>query len=440
MPPTTSNIHSQEDQLIGQCLLHIEKNLGWGPSEKWTTLDYERLSEKIRQSTGVNLSVATLKRVWGKVRYESRPNATTLDTLARFAGFESWRNYCLLHGGSENGNGASYRLNGSGETTTSPSAASKARWVKWIPLIVIVSGLLAGGWYLYFRPAVPDPSRFSFSSRTVVDAGVPNSVIFDYDASAAGEDDTVMIQQSWDKRLSTRVSRLDRQHTSIYYYPGYFEAKLVINQKIMKEHILLIKTDGWLPLIEQKGTPVYLKESDVMHDGMMGLTTGQIEAHHIHLQPETPWVDYYNIREFDSLRSDDFVFVTEVRNDFGEGSGACRFTYVRLQFEGPAIVIPLTAPGCVSDIDFGNQEGKKTDLSAFGVDLSTWVKVECIVKGVDGEVLVNGRSAIKFKRKQSPARFLGVGYRFQGTGSVRMMQVGTNDGKVEYGLGLKVED
>ncbi|MEQ8423310.1 MAG: hypothetical protein RIA63_01280, partial [Cyclobacteriaceae bacterium] len=53
-----------DDNIIQTCLRKIEDQLGWGNGEDWSTQDFESLSTKIQQSTGVTLSVATLKRLW----------------------------------------------------------------------------------------------------------------------------------------------------------------------------------------------------------------------------------------------------------------------------------------------------------------------------------------------------------------------------------------
>ena len=76
------NIQTDE-MLLQKCRNLIEEHSGWGSSETWTSQDYELLSEKIAEETNVQLSVATLKRIWGKIRYESKPtiNITTLYIL-----------------------------------------------------------------------------------------------------------------------------------------------------------------------------------------------------------------------------------------------------------------------------------------------------------------------------------------------------------------------
>src|SRR6201985_3514960 len=90
-----------DEFLIEKTKKLYEANTGWGDSDDWTNQDFVILSEKIQERTGVALSHVTLKRVWGKVKYESLPNTHTLDTLVQFLGYANWRDFK-----SQNGNGA----------------------------------------------------------------------------------------------------------------------------------------------------------------------------------------------------------------------------------------------------------------------------------------------------------------------------------------------
>src|ERR1700694_4476263 len=89
-----------DEFLIEKAKRLFESSTGWGDSDDWTNQDFVILSEKIQERTGVALSHVTLKRVWGKVKYESLPNTHTLDTLVQFLGYENWREFK-----SKNGNG-----------------------------------------------------------------------------------------------------------------------------------------------------------------------------------------------------------------------------------------------------------------------------------------------------------------------------------------------
>ena len=83
----------KEKQLLVLCRNLVEQSLNWGDSITWGNDDFDQLSEKIFEKTKVQLSVSTLKRIWGKVRYENFPTAATLNALARYLDYASWREF-----------------------------------------------------------------------------------------------------------------------------------------------------------------------------------------------------------------------------------------------------------------------------------------------------------------------------------------------------------
>jgi hypothetical protein len=425
-----------EEILIEKCRLHIEEKVGWGNSEKWTTQDYELLSKQIAEATTVNLSIATLKRIWGKIRYDSKPTVTTLNTLAQYLGYENWRAFRSAQT-TLNGNGRKNGVNGHHHTDSPEKKLSVQRkkyfWIGTVATVLMIAAALLFTWIeTKDEPIKLNPDHFSFSSKKVVDEGLPNTVIFDYDATAASANDSIYIQQSWDKTLSTQVSRDEKQHTSIYYLPGFFQAKLRINNEVVKEHNLYIKTKGWLPLIDLKPVPVYFKEEEIIQNGFMQLPLDKIKENEISLQPETPWTCYYNLRDFGDVATNDFIFETSLKNDYSAGASACQHTEIQLLFEGATLVIPLSIPGCVSELTFLDRDGKKSDMSKFGVDFSDFVKVRTEVNDTVGRVTINGVVANQFLIKRPPARVVGMAFRFRGTGSVNGVKLSNNKGEVMF--------
>src|SRR5580704_16245478 len=91
----------KEKQLLVICRRLVEDSLHWGDSEAWSNDDFEQLSQKIFDKTKVQLSVSTLKRIWGKVRYENFPTTATLNALAGFLDYESWRDFRQKNGSIE---------------------------------------------------------------------------------------------------------------------------------------------------------------------------------------------------------------------------------------------------------------------------------------------------------------------------------------------------
>src|ERR1700750_460490 len=89
------------DSLLTELKKRIEQKLGWGDSTSWVNQDFIALSKKIQEETGSAVSHMTLKRIWGKIKYEGLPQVYTLNTLSRFAGYESWRDFTVQTGAHE---------------------------------------------------------------------------------------------------------------------------------------------------------------------------------------------------------------------------------------------------------------------------------------------------------------------------------------------------
>jgi hypothetical protein len=431
LPPKT---FLTEELLLERAKSLIEEKVGWGGSDTWTNQDFIQLSEQILEKTGVNLSPTTLKRVWGRVKYDSAPSTTTLDTLVNFVGYENWRAFK-----SRDGNGMEHKT----ETTLplvqekpsiKPPSPKTGRPYKAGLFVIVTASLLGLAYFLSQREPTLNPDDFTFSSKTTVTEGVPNSVIFDFDATRSPYD-SVIIQQSWNASLQTRLPRQQRQHTSIYYYPNNFLAKLIVGKQIVKEHNLLIQSNGWLPLIEQSPVPVYLKREDVIAGGKMAIGAEHIRANHLNPEPEPPTVYMTNVRDYGEIYTDDFVFETSLRNDYREGSGVCQNTTLYLNCVNQVIWIPLSAKGCVSDVDLAfsgyYRQGKQSDLSAFGVDFSDYVKLRIESKNGKAQILINDRLAHTVSQDIVKAKIIGISYRFRGAGSVDYVRLSNGQAQFE---------
>ena len=59
-----------------------------------TTMAFIALSKDIAGRTGESLSPSTLKRFWGYVPSKTKLSVSSLDILARYAGFSSFTAFC----------------------------------------------------------------------------------------------------------------------------------------------------------------------------------------------------------------------------------------------------------------------------------------------------------------------------------------------------------
>ncbi|SEJ27242.1 hypothetical protein SAMN04487995_3886 [Dyadobacter koreensis] len=412
---------SEINELL-RCKKLIEQKLDWGPGESWQSIDFENLSQLILDDTGVSLSVSTLRRIWGRVEYNHLPSVTTLNTLAKFAGYEDWRNFIKTKTTAQKEISEPANQN---NRAAKNGSAIKLAWLFGSLLIIGTISIFA----FDNGDALLKPEDFSFSSQPIT-RGIPNSVVFTYDASQA-PDDSVFIQQSWDNNKRTLVDKNQHKHTSIYYEPGLFIAKLIIGNQVIREHKLLVPTDGWLGTIDDKEIPVYLKNSDFIRDGILSLPIPVISQKNIPMQPKPPVVTYSNVGNFDPVSLNDFSFTSEIKNEFREGAAVCQLTRITLFTDSIPIVIPLSVKGCVSELNLLSVDhyvsGKKADLSAFGVDFSNWVEVSCKSNSSNIQYFVNKKIAIEFPLPKNNVRIIGIAYTFQGTGAVRKIRLSSQD-------------
>lgn len=442
---------TSEAWYIEQCLREIESQLQWGPGEQWSSYDFEKLSELIQDATNVTLSVSTLKRLWGKVTYQHLPALNTLNTIARFAGHADWRQFKQsrdsLSTANENvattspdpsvANTASLTAGNPSPVTTAPAVEPphptnhKFRKYYWLAalLLVIAAGYVLAGKKNMATPAknsaivtAPDPKAFQFRANKMVTAGLPNSVVFTYDASAA-QTDSVFIVQTWDITRAKLVPKNNHEHSAIYYYPGFFRTKLIADGAVVKTHDLLVGTEGWLALAEEEPEPLYFKQSEYLRQHEIVIDKATLQSYNLPLHPKPPKIRIYNMQPLDSLMNDNFIFETDFKNDFKEGVGACQRAQVLIQCKDDVIVIPLAARSCIGDISLyacGQQlMSNNADLSGFGTDLSQWtnLKVTCVNKLIT--FMVNGKKAASFTFPNEPTGIVGVQFRFLGTGNVK---------------------
>ena len=424
-----------EETHLEQCRRRIETQLGWGGAEAWSHPDFVMLSEKIFQRTGVQLSHTTLKRLWGRVRYESAPTLATLNVLAKFAGYENWRAFQISHPG---GKGDPFILV---EEIQQPVPAQNGRRQVWI--LASIGVLLFAGTLLWAFRRQQRPLRYgsiTFTSQPIA-RGLPNTVQFRYDATDSNAD-SVFVQQSWDSRRRFRVEKQRHEYASTYYYPGYFRAKLVLNDSVVREHDLYLRSEGWLGTLDREPNvarpiPLYFRRPQ-RPGGAVGLTEADLVAQRVDFQTEIPWTSLFNVQEFGDLPGDDFTFETRLRSTFNRGNAVCQDACVILQCSNGHHRIPLSIPGCVGELalTFGDTgaNGKTSNLSGFGVDFLAWVTLRCEVRKKEVRVFVNDRLAWQGRFTKNVGKLVGVRYRFHGTGEVASVVFRRPDGQLVKSL------
>lgn len=405
------------DDFLPLCLKKIEGKLGWGLPENWSHNDFEQLSTLLAEDSGVQLSVVTLKRLWGNLKYTSSPSTTTLNTLVLFIGFKNWRSFIV----------------NTEKDRRKKQAVGRFLRKNRVLLGLFVLILSTAVWLSLERsPAIwqAKNNQFAFHSKKMRHIGVPNSVIFEYNLAGLPADVPVFIQQSWDTKRQHRILPGSSFHSSLYHYPGFYLAKLVVEDEVVKEEPLLIQSGGWISMIETNTEPLYLEPSIAQKHGVLGINESELESYDLEGKKEVPWVSYHLVKEFNGITSSGFQLETRLRNDLSRGDNICQLMEIHILFEGGAIMIPLSQPGCVSKLQFLDADGK-IEPSKLGINTNDWVDVDFKIQEGIGKLTVNGQHIYDVSYPYPEKQFVGLRFRFKGSGQIDQYQI-TND-QYSYG-------
>ena len=421
-----------EGMSVSECLpflvQQIEAQLGWGVGADWTNRDFQKLSERILEQTHQQLSVTTLKRVWGRAERVAQPSIATLDILAEFAGYDSWRTFRQQQAST---------LPSNNHPPSVPVAKAKTRR-KMIGAVLLLATLLSLTWYAMTTteklPATPllttsDDVRFSFEKVTT---GYPNTVIFRYDMGDTPYN-SLTIQQSWDTRKRIALTEPQGLVTTTYYTPGYYLVKLLVNDQIVREKDLYIPTQGWQGLVaESDESFVYLKPEQLPYDSVLSISPDVLPLLNQH--PES-LLYLANLTDDPPIDGSNFTLDTEFRVVQPTERSVCE--YVRLTVTGTKEVLGFhfSVPGCVGDLLFMlNKEmvsGQNHDLSAFGLDFRAWTRCQIAVQDRRVRVSLNGHEVFSHQMRSDIGRVGGVQWTFEGAGEVRRLEMEDEKGAVD---------
>ncbi|SDZ88227.1 hypothetical protein SAMN05443550_101314 [Pedobacter hartonius] len=265
------------------------------------------------------------------------------------------------------------------------------------------------------------PPATSFEAHKTSD-DLPNSVIFNYSISGLPTGH-VMIQQSWDSTRQEDVSANRNKHASIYYYPGYFVAKLIVNGKIQKETAVFIQTKGWKAMIRRKPMPAYLSSGETRTGRGLGIDAVTILKKTGTSVLNGTWTEFANVRPFGDTKGDNFRLETTLANTSTAEESICRNVKITVLGKGGAIIVPLSVKGCEANLEMltGDQliSGREEDLSALGCNFPDFQDVTVQVSGSRLHVLINGKLAVDSTVSYTIGEIVGLRYAIEGIGTIK---------------------
>lgn len=451
-------------QLIELGAQELAAHHGFANAANMRQRDFEYLCARIEESSGILISLSTVKRIiFGQ--YNRLPQIATLNAIAVDLGYSDWQAFKTARQRSAStapdpaaAISADATAPAGATPVTAPTAiatnpaSTTANRVTTLPdphrrrpsypLIgagILVAALLALLSWNYFAKSPGITGEASFGIRRTTQNTVPNTVVFTYDIDHLSGD-SFFIQQSWDKTRRVKIEKGTHTLTDIYYEPGYHTAKLIVNNKIIKTLGVSIPTDSWFFYSKEslsRGLPAYIHTADPIRNGILGLDKQDLVDNRIDPTKQQDvlytWFPAKMGTNADNFRLNARIRMTELRNT------ACPFIMPEVFCQHGLMYFVTTMPGCSGaggeiNAQFGDHflNGKSYDLSPLAADIHNWHDIEMVVREKQVTISIDGKPALKQSYNTSAGLITGLGFHSNGLCAVDSIRLTGLDGTIVY--------
>jgi len=410
-----------ERDYIELCKCEIEKRFALeNINSSLKSRDFEYLAEKIKEKSGISLSLSTLKRLWRK-NSSLLPQSATLNALVSILDYKDWQDFKQKN------------------PIVSKKRTIKKNYKKTLLFafsIFVILALVA--LFVHIKYKVKEPiinGEIHFSADKTKSLGVPNTVVFKYDVSNVIAD-SFFIQQSWNDRNKERIDPHKGVLSSIYHFPGFHRAKLIANNTVIATQNIHILSDGWMPYINydvRDPLPIVFNMDSSVSEGHFNLKKSDLLKASIDINKNFI-LRLNNSRDF-GVTDNNFSVKTIFKCDSIKPI-ACPRLELMLVFDVQIFWISLVKKGCEYYADYKIGEiyagGKENDLTSLGCNVYDWQELGLSVHNKNAEILLNGNSVFHFKYVKNFGELVGIIYTFDGLGSVDFISVSDGNGKIVY--------
>lgn len=419
-----SDINHIDERLLETLKKEVSKKAGLARHENWSQKDYEFLVFFIEEKSGVKISLTTIKRIW-RNEYNRLPHIATLDALSHIAYATDWLSL-KLNSTKPVEVISTESLEELKETALiQPQKRNKQQaayiWVTAAVLLIFLAAffVLKG---ISAKKTIAH-AAIQFSAKTSVNGTVPNTVVFTYNVDSV-DAHKFYIQQSWDQRRRVEVAKRNYKQTDIYYLPGYYMAKLIADDSIIKEIPVHIKTKDWVIAAHQNTLENKILPSTLwLSDGIVGVGKEALLDNKINIT-EPFFLTFHDSRDF-NIDGNNFVFTSDFKMD---STGiVCPGAALLIKGQYEYMYINLGAKGCESELKTSISEkkfdGKKLDLTAFGTNIYHWQNIKVINAQQAMSIELNGKEIFKTTYAKSLGELKEIGFIFKGNGIIKETKI-----------------
>lgn len=401
-----------------EVIKYCEVRFSRGDSLQWAHSDYSDLNKEIFSDTGINISVNTLKRIFGKLAVDESyiPQQATIEALKKYGRYIDPKTTPTIIEESpvedENAENATRNLN---------------------PYIITVGALVIVGivlwWFLQ-----PSPVLVGQIKLKKTEGILPSTAVFDMQLPETNDS---LFVNFGDKSSPVYVNKDQKVVTHNYLFSGVFRVTLLAMQTVVAETTVSINSNRWIALCyNDQLRSHYYEIPAIKASADSGFNLDNIQLHRMGLDTaQRIFTRLYNYTPV-NYSEDEFVFETTFKNPPRKDGISCNSTQFQISGIKGMIRFKLSSPGCTSRvINFLSEkryDGDKDDLSQFVVNQEEWNTIKIINKKKNVSLLVNGRLLFTGNYEKPLGEIKGLFIEFEGNGFVHSCDLETGDGTNLY--------
>ncbi|GAB3714305.1 hypothetical protein GCM10027592_54000 [Spirosoma flavus] len=411
-------------EYLDRCCQLISETYGKPNRAEWTNSDYVRLSNILFRATKVQVSPNTLKRIFGKIKTDSRyyPQKATRDALASYVGYSGWDHYVQVQelAGKSVARIPKTPVEISVPVLPAISPSPPARSRKWLgPVLIAVILLAILGIVLTMQQREADVSAQLICRNPLGEN--PHSAVFELRRPATDESATYWVRFGDGKRRKLDVA--DSVYTHYYERPGRYFAVLERNGKLMDTATIYLQTKGWTVTANMMHdtSRVYPIEVKNLFINKQRSVSAKEAAHAGVDTNRTFFMEFINSQPT-GIDGDNFELITHVKTSPDRAGVRCSQVGITVWGESSQHMFDVMKPGCVHWIDLQTSDvskrGRHDDLSFLGADLRDGGTLRLEAANKKARIFINNRKVYETNYNKSLRRVYGVRIQFAGIGTV----------------------
>ncbi|GAA4410756.1 hypothetical protein GCM10023187_35750 [Nibrella viscosa] len=418
---------------LEHCCQQVSEVYGKPDRAAWTNGDYVQLSNILFRKTRVRISPNTLKRIFGKIKTDSRyyPQKATRDALASYVGYSDWDSFvqatpvrAIYESPAVNHN-EQPEIELVAESPRQPPRPKKRGPKRWVWVTMMAALMLVA--VVILLPETPLSETIATDSVQLVCKNPvgenPHSANFDVSGLTRPAAQLPPYTIDFGDGRHKPVILKNRRHNHYYEMPGRYFAVLRQGTKRLDTATVYLPTKGWTATayMMYDTSRVYpIERKNLFLDGQRSISA--VEAVKAGVDTNrTFFIEFVNT-QVTNIDGDNFELTTAVVTSPTRTGVRCSQVSITVNGELSNHSFDVMKPGCEywTHLILSEQYkiGQQDDLRFMAADLRAGGTLKLRVLDQHAQLFINGRKVYEARYQKPLKRVYGVSIKFAGIGKV----------------------